>query len=84
MTKAPCSCLCNLWGAVVHRRQARGGVSQHVEVGGGRGAHGEGPALSIHLVVHQPPLLQEGMHPSREMTVRYMQRIYSTIITLDQ
>lgn len=46
--------------------QPRGGVSQHVEVGGGGGPHRSRSAVRIHLVVHQPPLLQERMYPAQD------------------
>lgn len=52
-----------LGGLGLQGHQAGRGVSQDVEVGGGRGAHGGGPALGVHLVVDQTPLLQECMHP---------------------
>lgn len=41
--------------------QAGGSVCQHMEVRGGRWTHGCGPALRVHLVVNQTPLLQECM-----------------------
>ena len=46
-------------------------VSQDVEVGSGWGPHARGPHLLVHLVVHQAPLLQEGMNPgSRQNRAR--------------
>lgn len=49
-----------LW---LQRHQTGGSVCQHVEVGGGGRTHGRGPALGVHLVVDQTPLLQEGVDP---------------------
>lgn len=46
--------------------QAGGSVCQHVKVRSGRGAHGCGPALGVHLVVNQTPLLQEGVDSAAE------------------
>lgn len=45
----------------MQRYQPRGRIGQHVEVGGGWGAHGGGTALSVHLVVDETPLLQESV-----------------------
>ena len=44
--------------------QSGRGVGHHVEVGGGRGTHRVRAVLRIHLVVDQPPLLEEGMDPT--------------------
>ena len=41
-------------------------------MGGGRGAHGGGAAVDVHLVVDQSPLLQEGMHPEHSIVTRMM------------
>lgn len=43
-------------------------VCQDVEVRGGWGTHGCGPALRVHLVVDQTPLLQEGVDSAAEET----------------
>lgn len=51
------------WGSVVQGHEARWCVSQHGEVGCGRGAHGQRATLGVDLVVHQTPLLQERMNP---------------------
>lgn len=48
----------------LQRHQPRGRIGQDVEVGGRRGAHGGGPALGVHLVVDEAPLLQEGVDPA--------------------
>lgn len=48
----------------LQRHQTGGRIGQHVEMGGGWGAHGGGPALGVHLVVDEAPLLQEGVHPA--------------------
>lgn len=50
----------------LQRHQPRGGVGQDVEMRGGWGAHGGGPALGVHLVVDEAPLLQEGVDPAEE------------------
>lgn len=52
----------------MQRHQPRGGVGQNIEMGGGRGPHGHGAALGIHLVIDEPPLLQEGVDPVRDRT----------------
>lgn len=58
-------CVCvYLGGLRLEGNQAGRGVCQDVEVGGGRRAHGCGATLRVHLVVDQPPLLQEGMDPA--------------------
>lgn len=54
----------HLGGLGLQRHQPRGRIGQHVEVGGGGGAHGGGPALGVHLVVDEAPLLQEGVNPA--------------------
>ncbi len=41
--------------------QAGWSVCQDMEVRGGWGTHRSGPALRVHLVVDQTPLLQEGV-----------------------
>lgn len=46
--------------------QAGGSVGQHMKVRGGRGTHGCGPALGVHLVVNQTPLFQEGVDSAAE------------------
>ena len=42
--------------------EPRWGVGHDVEVGGGGGPHGGGAAVGVHLVVDQPPLLEECVH----------------------
>ena len=56
------------WGSVVQRHEARRCVGQHGEVWCGWGAHGQRAALRVHLVVHQTPLLQEGVNPGDRQT----------------
>ena len=46
---------------------ARGSVSQDVEVGGGWGPHWGGATVCVHLVIDQAPLLQECMHPEHQI-----------------
>lgn len=58
-----CALTCeDLGGFGLEGDQTGWSVCQHMEVRGGRGAHGCGPALRVHLVVDQPPLLQEGVY----------------------
>lgn len=52
------------WGSVVKGHDARRRVCQHSEVGCGRGAHGQWATVSVDLVIHQTPLLQERMNPA--------------------
>lgn len=61
------------WGAVVQGHEARRCVSQHGEVRGGRGAHGQRAAVGVHLVVDQTPLLQEGVNPGDTVHVHSAQ-----------
>lgn len=56
-------CVFYLQGFVLQGGQPGRGVSQYVEMRGGWGSHGEGPALCVHLVVNQTPLLQKRMNP---------------------
>ena len=56
----------HLCRAVVQWHETRGGVGQYVEMRCGWGAHREGSALCIHLVINQPPLLQEGVDPNAQ------------------
>lgn len=49
--------------------QAGWSVCQDMEMGGGWGTHGCGPALGVHLVVDQTPLLQEGVDSAAEETI---------------
>lgn len=51
------------WGSVVQGHEARWCVSQNGEVRCGWGAHGQRATVSVNLVVHQTPLLQERMNP---------------------
>lgn len=51
------------WWSVVQGHEARWCVSQNGEVRCGRGAHGQRATVSVNLVVHQTPLLQERMNP---------------------
>lgn len=53
--------------------QAGGSVCQHMKVRGGWGTHGCGPALGVHLVVYQTPLLQEGVDSAAEGSQRIQQ-----------
>lgn len=48
---------------MVQGHEPRRGVSQHCEVGCGWGAHGQRATLRVNLIVHQTPLLQEGVDP---------------------
>lgn len=58
-------CLCRSYrrGSVVQRHEAGWCVSQNGEVRCGWGAHGQRATVSVNLVVHQTPLLQERMNP---------------------
>lgn len=56
------------WGSVVQGNEARRSVSQHGKVGCGRGSHGQRATVGVHLVVHQTPLLQEGVDPEDRET----------------
>lgn len=56
------------WGSVVQGNEARRSVSQHGEVGCGRGSHWQRATVGVHLVIHQTPLLQEGVDPDERET----------------
>lgn len=57
------ACELYLQGFVLQRSQPGRRVDEDIEVRGGWGSHREGPALCIHLVVDQTPLLQKRMNP---------------------
>lgn len=52
--------------ADVKRHQPGGRIGQDVEVGSRGRPHGHGAAFGVHLVVDEPPLLQESVYPVRQ------------------
>lgn len=52
--------------ADVKRHQPGGRISQDVEVGSRGRPHGHGTAFWVHLVVDEPPLLQESVYSMRQ------------------
>lgn len=63
-----CAMSADLGGLWLQGHQAGWCVCQDVEVRGRWGAHGCGPALRVHLVVDESPLLKESMDSAREET----------------
>lgn len=70
------------WGPVVQGHEARRCVSQNGEVRCGWGAHGQRATVSVNLVVHQTPLLQERMNPAdrQQSHLIHMNSFFSILI----